>query len=77
MSANLAKVQEVVAKQLGKKVEEITLEKKFIDDLGADSLDLSELIMAFEEAFDVDEISDEDSAKFVTVGDVVKYADSI
>ncbi|MDR0305040.1 MAG: acyl carrier protein [Chitinispirillales bacterium] len=77
MSANLEKVQEVVAKQLGKQKSEITPEKKFIDDLGADSLDLSELIMAFEEAFGVDEISDEDSAKFITVGDVVKYVDSL
>jgi len=77
MSANLAKVQEVVAKQLGKSVAEITPEKKFVDDLGADSLDLSELIMSFEEAFGVNEISDEDSQKFVTVADVVKYADSL
>ncbi|MCL1946851.1 MAG: acyl carrier protein [Chitinivibrionia bacterium] len=77
MSANLAKVQEVVAKQLGKSVDEITPEKKFVDDLGADSLDLSELIMSFEEAFGVNEISDEDSQKFITVGDVVKYADSL
>ena len=77
MSSNLEKVQEVVAKQLGKKKEEITLEKKFIDDLGADSLDLSELVMSFEEAFGVDEIPDEESSKFATVGDVVKYADSL
>lgn len=77
MSANLAKVQEVVAKQLGKNTEEITLEKKFVDDLGADSLDLSELIMSFEEAFGVEEISDEDSAKFITVADVVAYADKL
>ena len=77
MSANLAKVQEVVAKQLGKDVSEITVEKKFVDDLGADSLDLSELVMSFEEAFDVDEISDEDAAKFITVADVVAYADSL
>ena len=77
MSANLEKVQEVVAKQLGKKKEEITPEKKFIDDLGADSLDLSELVMSFEEAFNVDEIPDEEAAKFIAVGDVVKYADSL
>jgi len=77
MSANLAKVQEIVAKQLGKGVAEITLEKKFVDDLGADSLDLSELVMSFEEAFGVDEITDEDAQKFVTVADVVKYADSL
>ena len=77
MSANLAKVQEVVAKQLGKSVGEITPEKKFVDDLGADSLDLSELIMSLEEAFEINEISDEDSQKFVTVGDVVKYVDSL
>jgi len=77
MSANLAKVQEVVAKQLGKKPEEITPEKKFVDDLGADSLDLSELIMSFEEAFDIDEIADEDSAKFITVADVIAYVDAL
>jgi acyl carrier protein len=77
MSSNLEKIQEVVAKQLGKQKSEITPEKKFVDDLGADSLDLSELVMSFEEAFGVDEIPDEEAAKFATVGDVVKYADSI
>jgi acyl carrier protein len=77
MSANLAKVQEIVSKQLGKKIEEITPDKKFVDDLGADSLDLSELVMSFEEAFNVDEISDDDAAKFVTIADVVAYADSL
>jgi acyl carrier protein len=58
--------------QLGVSAEEVTLEASFIDDLGADSLDLVELIMAMEEEFGL-EISDEDAEKIQTVQDVVNY----
>lgn len=66
------KVQEKVAEQLGVDVDEVTLESSFIDDLGADSLDIVELLMALEEEFDI-EIPDEEAEKLVTVGDVVDY----
>ena len=68
----LAKIQEVVSKQLTIEKEKITEEANFIDDLGADSLDLVELIMAFEEEFGV-EIPDEEAEKLRTVGDSVTY----
>lgn len=77
MSDVLSRVQTVVAEKLGKDVAEITSEKKFQDDLGADSLDLTELVMALEEEFDIDEISDEDSEKFVTVQNVVDYINKL
>lgn len=73
MSDILKKVQDVVADQLGKDASEVTPEKKFIDDLGADSLDLAELIMGLEEAFDIDEIPEEESEKFATVQDVINF----
>ncbi|MGE5629717.1 MAG: acyl carrier protein [Caulobacteraceae bacterium] len=66
------KVQEKVAEQLGVDADEVTLESSFIDDLGADSLDIVELLMALEEEFDI-EIPDEEAEKLVTVGDVVDY----
>ncbi|MDD3704792.1 MAG: acyl carrier protein [Clostridiaceae bacterium] len=66
------KVQEKVAEQLGIEAEEITLESSFIVDLGADSLDIVELLMALEEEFDI-EIPDEEAEKLSTVGDVVEY----
>ena len=66
------KVQEKVAEQLGVDAEEVTLESSFIDDLGADSLDIVELLMALEEEFDI-EIPDEDAEKISTVGNVVEY----
>jgi acyl carrier protein len=66
------KVQEKVAEQLGIDAEEVLLESSFIDDLGADSLDIVELLMALEEEFDI-EIPDEEAEKLVTVGDVVDY----
>ncbi len=77
MSDTIAKVAAVVADKLGKEVAEVTVDKKFIDDLGADSLDLTELIMALEEEFDIDEIADEDAEKFITVQDVVDYVSNI
>jgi len=66
------KIKSIIAEQLGVKVEEVTPQASFIDDLGADSLDTVELIMALEEEFNV-EIPDEDAEKMTTVGDAVKY----
>jgi acyl carrier protein len=66
------KVQEKVAEQLGVDADEVTLESSFIDDLGADSLDIVELLMALEEEFDI-EIPDEEAEKLSTVSDVVDY----
>ncbi|MCM8901838.1 acyl carrier protein [Caldicoprobacter algeriensis] len=66
------KVRDIIVEQLGVDPEEVTLDSKFIDDLGADSLDIVELIMALEEEFDM-EIPDEDAEKISTVGDVVEY----
>jgi acyl carrier protein len=66
------KVRDIVVEQLGVDAEEVTMESKFIDDLGADSLDIVELIMALEEEFDM-EIPDEEAEKISTVGDVVEY----
>ncbi|KUK34848.1 MAG: Acyl carrier protein [Caldanaerobacter subterraneus] len=70
------KVRDIVAEQLGIDPEEITMESSFIDDLGADSLDIVELIMALEEEFDI-EIPDEDAEKIKTVGDVVEYLSNL
>ena len=72
MDKVLEKVKEIVVEQLGVEEEEATEKASFVDDLGADSLDIVELIMAFEEAFET-EIPDEDAEKMVTVADVVKY----
>ncbi|MEW5761781.1 MAG: acyl carrier protein [Bacillota bacterium] len=66
------KVKSIIVEQLGVDESEVTLEASFVDDLGADSLDLVELVMAFEEAFEM-EIPDEDAEKIRTVGDAVKY----
>ena len=66
------KVKEIIVEQLGVSEDAITNEASFIDDLGADSLDIVELIMALEEEFDI-EIPDADAEKVVTVGDVVDY----
>jgi acyl carrier protein len=66
------KVKKVIMEQLGVSDSAITLEASFIDDLGADSLDIVELIMALEEEFDI-EIPDSDAEKVATVGDVVDY----
>jgi acyl carrier protein len=68
----IEKVKEIIADQLGIDEEEIVSDASFIDDLGADSLDLVELIMALEEEFDM-EIPDEDAEKINTVGDAVDY----
>ncbi len=66
------KVKEIICEQLGVSEDEVSMEAAFIDNLGADSLDIVELIMAFEEEFDI-EIPDEDAEKIATVGDAVTY----
>lgn len=66
------KVKGIIVEQLGVTDTTVTMEASFIDDLGADSLDIVELIMALEEEFDI-EIPDADAEKVVTVGDVVDY----
>jgi len=66
------KVKDIIVEQLGVNPEQVTLNASFIEDLGADSLDIVELVMAFEEVFSV-EVPDEDAEKLLTVGDVVKY----
>jgi acyl carrier protein len=66
------KVKEIIAKQLGVNAAEITPESSFVEDLGADSLDTDELVMAFEEAFNI-EIPDEDAEKIQKVKDAVEY----
>ena len=66
------KIKEIIIEQLGVAEDAVTNESSFIDDLGADSLDIVELIMALEEEFDI-EIPDTDAEKIVTVGDVVEY----
>jgi acyl carrier protein len=68
----LAKVKEIIVEQLGAEESDITLQASFRDDLEADSLDLVELIMAFEEEFG-GEISDEEAQKITTVGEAVDY----
>ncbi|MCI9073453.1 MAG: acyl carrier protein [Lachnospiraceae bacterium] len=67
----LEKVKEIIAKQLNLDVDEITENTSFKDDLGADSLDLFELVMAFEEEYDI-EIPSEDLEDIATVGDIIK-----
>jgi len=68
------KLKEILIDVLGVKDEDIKAESKFVDDLGADSLDLVELIMSFEDKFSI-EISDEDAEKMVTVKDALDYID--
>ncbi|MBQ9376330.1 MAG: acyl carrier protein [Schwartzia sp.] len=68
------KVKDIVVEQLSVEPDDVTMESTFIDDLGADSLDIVELIMAFEEEFSI-EIPDEAAEKIKTVQDVVKYID--
>lgn len=67
-----ARVKEIVCEQLGVSAEEVTPEASFIEDLGADSLDIVELVMALEEEFG-QEIPDEEAEKLQSVGDVIKY----
>lgn len=65
------KLQEIIADVLNVNADEITKETKFVDDLGADSLDIFQIIMGIEEAFDI-EIDNDDAEKIVTVGDAVE-----
>ncbi len=69
------KIKAIIAEQLGVKPEEVTPQASFIDDLGADSLDTVELIMALEEEFNI-EIPDEDAEKMATVGDAIRYIEN-
>ena len=68
------KVKKIIAEKLSVDLEEVVPEASFVDDLGADSLDLVELIMSMEEEFDID-ISDEDAEKLITVQDAINYID--
>ena len=74
MASSEEKVKQIVVEQLGVDEAEVTPSASFVDDLGADSLDTVELVMAFEEAFDI-EIPDEDAAKIRTVKDAIEYID--
>ncbi len=68
-----SKLQELIAEQFALNQDEITMASSFTDDLGADSVDLVELVMAMEEEFDLDEIEEDDLAQLKTVGDCVKF----
>jgi len=72
MAAVDEKVKQIIVEQLGVEESEVTPNASFVDDLGADSLDVVEMVMAFEEAFDI-EIPDEDAEKIRTVQDAVDY----
>jgi acyl carrier protein len=67
-----SKVKEIIVEQLGVDAGQVTSEASFVDDLGADSLDTVELVMALEEKFDI-EIPDEDAEKITTVGEAIEY----
>ncbi len=75
MSDNEKKVKEIIAEKLGVEEAKVTPDASFVDDLGADSLDQVELIMAFEDEFDV-EIPDEDAEKLQTVQDALNYLEN-
>lgn len=66
-------MQDLIAEQFAIDAEEISMESSFVDDLGADSVDLVELVMAMEEEFDIGEIDEEDLTSLKTVGDCVRY----
>lgn len=72
MAVSADKIKSIIAEQLGVKKEEVTDVASFVDDLGADSLDTVELVMALEEEFGM-EIPDEDAEKLKTVGEAIKY----
>lgn len=71
-TATEQKVRDIIVEQLGVDPEQVTHQASFVDDLGADSLDTVELVMAFEEEFDL-EIPDEDAEKITTVGEAIEY----
>ncbi|MBE3093523.1 MAG: acyl carrier protein [Actinobacteria bacterium] len=72
---NFDKLKEILVDVLGVKIEDVKAESKFVDDLGADSLDLVELIMSFEDKFGI-EISDEEAEKIISVKDALDYINS-
>ena len=69
-------MQDLIAEQFAIDADEISMESSFVDDLGADSVDLVELVMAMEEEFDIGEIDEEDLTSLKTVGDCVRYINS-
>lgn len=70
-----SKVKEIIVENLGVDAEKVTRDASFVEDLGADSLDTVELVMAFEEEFDI-EIPDEDAEKLTTVGEAITYLEN-
>ena len=66
-------MQDLIAEQFAIDADEVTMDSSFVDDLGADSVDLVELVMAMEEEFEVGEVQEEDLGKLKTVGDAVNY----
>ncbi len=75
MSDIESKVKDIIVEQLGVSADQVKPEAKFIEDLGADSLDTVELVMAFEEEFGI-EVPDEDAEKLTSVGEVINYVSS-
>ncbi|MFL5575397.1 MAG: acyl carrier protein [Gemmatimonadaceae bacterium] len=75
MAENSEKVKDIIEKELGVEREKLTSEASFIEDLGADSLDIVELVMEFEKEFNID-IPDEEAEKLRTVGDAIGYLNS-
>ena len=69
-------MQDLIAEQFAIDADEISMDSSFVDDLGADSVDLVELVMAMEKEFDIGEIDEEDLAGLKTVGDCVRYLNS-
>ena len=76
MEAIFKTMQDLIAEQFAIDADEISMDSSFVDDLGADSVDLVELVMAMEEEFDIGEIDEEDLAGLKTVGDCVRYLNS-
>ena len=74
MADHTSKVKDIIENELGVEREKLTAEASFIEDLGADSLDIVELVMEFEKEFNID-IPDEDAEKLRTVGDAIAYLD--
>ncbi len=74
MADVVQKVRSIIAEQLGVKIEEVTDTASFVDDLGADSLDTVELVMALEEEFGI-EIPDEEAEKMTSVGEAIRYVE--
>ena len=73
MEEILKTMQDLIAEQFAIEADEVRMDSSFVDDLGADSVDLVELVMAMEEEFDIGEIDEEDLATLKTVGDCVRY----